>query len=483
MDIKSVSWIFVKELLILGLELILVVLVVLIIFNNIVSKGYAVPAGYACDMIKANEQKIATMDTFDDGLIPRYTTYARYDNNGELIYTTMSDEELYICEHPRSEDDISKYDIMYVIPREDGKVVICYDCVPQFTNEFLYKHLPNIEVTMFIIVGVIMVVCIGMSAFRIRKAQKKGLEPLKEEISKINHDSFYDFSTEPVNVKASRISEIANIQQSLVKSREELATKLRAEWENEQIRKNNIAALVHDIKTPLTVISGNAELLEEDASSIRQYIYDRYAVADNIEENDESTEYNKQLIKMSEDMDELCKAVLRGCNRIQGYMALLVDQNIESKKMDIILSVYQEELIQQVNDLCSAAQIPVKIISNCIDEQIKIHVDVQRTQRAIMNLVRNAIDYTDKEKGIVITSYIEDNYCIYQVDDYGDGFSDEALEHYMDQFFTEDKARTGYHFGLGMYFASEVAKECNGKLVVTNTENGASVRFEIPLVN
>ena len=46
--------------------------------------------------------------------------------------------------------------------------------------------------------------------------------------------------------------------------RQELARSLKAQWEMEQQRTDQIAALAHDLKTPLTVIGGNAELLAEE---------------------------------------------------------------------------------------------------------------------------------------------------------------------------------------------------------------------------
>ena len=49
------------------------------------------------------------------------------------------------------------------------------------------------------------------------------------------------------------------------KLRASLAQSLKDQWAMEQQRRLELAALTHDLKTPLTVISGNAELLEEDA--------------------------------------------------------------------------------------------------------------------------------------------------------------------------------------------------------------------------
>lgn len=59
-----------------------------------------------------------------------------------------------------------------------------------------------------------------------------------------------------------------------------------------------------------------------------------------------------------------------------------------------------------------------------------------------------------------------------KVEDFGTGFSTDALRHATEQFYTEKKERSEDHYGLGLYFADMVAKEHNGKLRVENKADG-----------
>lgn len=100
-----------------------------------------------------------------------------------------------------------------------------------------------------------------------------------------------------------------------------------------------------------------------------------------------------------------------------------------------------------------------------------------------MNLVSNAVEYTDKEKGIKLCFSYEKPMLRIEIEDFGKGFSEAALKHATEQLFTERKERSGGHYGMGMYFADNVAKQYDGKLQIRNKEmqQGAVVVFEIKL--
>lgn len=139
-----------------------------------------------------------------------------------------------------------------------------------------------------------------------KKILNRSLEPLLADIDSINKEDLYDFSKKTAEAKLSSIKEIAKVQQAFEEMKNALSNSLKAEWEGEQRKRENIRALAHDIKTPLTVIRGNAELLEEDA----------------------------------EDAEELSRAIVRGCDRIQGYISLLMEQSDEKKMSDINSTIF-----------------------------------------------------------------------------------------------------------------------------------------------
>ena len=111
-----------------------------------------------------------------------------------------------------------------------------------------------------------------------------------------------------------------------------------------------------------------------------------------------------------------------------------------------------------------------------------IYASKSLIERAVINLVQNATEHTTNNK--VIKLHFEctkDKKFIVKVEDFGLGFTKEALKYAKNQFYTEKTERSGEHYGIGMYFASTVAEKYNGSLSYYNKPNqtGAVVVFEI----
>lgn len=101
-----------------------------------------------------------------------------------------------------------------------------------------------------------------------------------------------------------------------------------------------------------------------------------------------------------------------------------------------------------------------------------------------MNIVMNAIEHTKAERKIRFSCTMSEGQFIVSTEDYGTGFSKEALRYGKEQFYTEKKERQGEHYGLGLYFAESVAQKYHGSLSYYNKENrdGAVVVFKIESV-
>lgn len=82
---------------------------------------------------------------------------------------------------------------------------------------------------------------------------------------------------------------------------------------------------------------------------------------------------------------------------------------------------------------------------------------------------------------MVITSN-KDSQIIFEISDYGKGFSDESLKQATDEFYTEDTSRTDHHYGLGLNFSKKVVQMHGGILQIENRSEsiGAKVTIHIP---
>ena len=119
------------------------------------------------------------------------------------------------------------------------------------------------------------------------------------------------------------------------------------------------------------------------------------------------------------------------------------------------------------------------------DKNHIINCDKSLLLRAIVNLIDNAAQHSEDGGKITMTVSIIKDTMYLVVDDFGCGFSEEALKSAKDQFFTEKSSRSGKHYGLGIYIADTVVENHGGKLQYINKERekGARVWIEMPVLH
>ena len=102
--------------------------------------------------------------------------------------------------------------------------------------------------------------------------------------------------------------------------------------------------------------------------------------------------------------------------------------------------------------------------------------------RAVGNLLDNAVRYTPRGGEISLTLHAADGCLSVAVEDSGPGFSAEALAKGDQPFFTSAASRPqSGHLGLGLYFAARVARSCGGELRLSNTGRGGRAELLLPL--
>ena len=104
-------------------------------------------------------------------------------------------------------------------------------------------------------------------------------------------------------------------------------------------------------------------------------------------------------------------------------------------------------------------------------------------ERAIMNVVNNALDYSPQNGTIYVEAHSEEPFVEISITDEGIGFSKEALQHARERFFMDDQSRTSnMHFGMGLYITNSILEQHNGKLILENSKetDGAKVIIKIP---
>lgn len=443
---KTLFWMYLEQVILLAVMILAELLVFGGWFLMSINSGRILPANYASQYLAENQEMLENAPAFDESLIPHTCTYGIFDKQGVYQQGNLSEKSLRkakeLIENP---DDTWIGD--KVISRDDGSWVIHYTISAQFADPDLYHLVPRLEDTFICIFLVGMVLLVAVNAVWFGKKMRKELHPLMDEIDQVKRREL-DFQPH-----TSKIKELDDMLTALGDMKQELSRSLKAEWEAQQRSRENISALAHDIKTPLTIIKGNAELMREETDISELY--------------------------------QQAEVVNLNADKIEDYLRLLM---AEAKGTDtdycdeeISLDELVDSIEAQSRNLCQVRQMPIAVTKHTFEA--KVLADSALIQRAVLNLVDNAVEYTDKNQGISISfSYTNEIFRV-DIEDFGQGFSEAALRHAKEKFYTKRTERSGGHYGMGMYFASEAAGRYGGDVEFYNKAdgNGAVVSFIVRL--
>ncbi|MCH1981613.1 sensor histidine kinase KdpD [Ruminococcus sp. OA3] len=237
-----------------------------------------------------------------------------------------------------------------------------------------------------------------------------------------------------------------------IKDRQEAAALAR----NEQLRANLLRSISHDLRTPLTSISGNAGILlasEEhlDMGQRRQLYSDIY---------DDSL----WLINLVEN--------LLSVTRIEdGTMHL----NLTTELLDEVVT----EAMHHIN----RRSVEHEIIVTQSEDFILVKIDARLIMQVIMNIVDNAVKYTPSGSQIDVRTRREGSWAVIEISDNGDGISDEAKQRIFDMFYTANVkvADSRRSMGLGLALCKSIINAHGGEIsVCDNNPKGALFRFTLP---
>ena len=211
-----------------------------------------------------------------------------------------------------------------------------------------------------------------------------------------------------------------------------------------------VADVGHELRTPLTVIKGNIDLMR------------RIGGAD--DESLQSVEVEvERMIRMVGDLLLLAQAEA-GKLPLQGHLVAL----------DTLLL----EVLQQSQVL---AQGKISLRLGEID-QVLVCGDRDRLKQVLINLISNAIKYTQPGGEVVAGVGKADGKARLTIWDNGPGIPADALPHIFERFYRGEKSRTrsvdGKGFGLGLSIAYWIVKHHDGEITVESDE-GQGTRFEI----
>ena len=406
--------------------------------------------------IEHQKAAIASAETVSAELIPKTCKYAVVSKNGEFLSGSMTTSEAAAAwDAVRSGRTIAgsllatglNVNCYFPIQRQNEICIIQYSSMFQFSLQLLREHLPVPEILLFwMILAAFLFEIILLSRLYGRKISHR-LIPLQNVTEKIREK---DLSFQ---IQHSGIKEIDIALQSLDSMKTELRLSLEKQWKMEQTKKTQISALAHDLKTPLTVVRGNAEMLC------------------GTEQTEEQKECTRYIIKNADQMEEYVQMLIDISKAEAGY-------SLQRKNVNV--RTFLDELYAQISAFASVKQLKTEFDEKNLPDTISM--DASLMQRAIINVVSNAADYSPKHGTIRFSVSTEDNKISFTVTDSGNGFSPEDLKNATNQFYQGDFSRSSkLHYGMGLFIADSIVKQHGGTLTVTNSPvtGGGMVTIEI----
>lgn len=412
--------------------------------------GFITYANYMESSVKNLAPVIAATPDLADVQIPMGCRYLVLDKNYQVVKTSLEGEDLdSAMEYAISGKANQNPDKQYLfVTRENEYVVLQYYVGSQFTNEWLYEHFPSPEILLYILIAInCMMVCTILTA-KFAKNLRVQLSPLFEATEQVARQNL-DFE-----VGHSKIKEFEDVLCSFSDMKNNLKSSLEKQWDAERLQREQIAALAHDLKTPLTVIQGNIDLISETELDDEQRLYAGYIT----ESSEQIGVYIRTLIDIS--------------RTASGYQL-----NLE--KFD--MADYMELIEARASSMCLTKGISLHMETG-IDLGV-FKADKMLLERAVMNVIANALDHSPTKGTIYIVTKKADNFLQISITDEGSGFTPEALHHAHEQFFMSDHSRTSnLHFGMGLYITSCIIEQHKGQLILENSDitNGAQVIIKIP---
>ncbi len=249
-----------------------------------------------------------------------------------------------------------------------------------------------------------------------------------------------------VRVNYAGNDEIARLNRSFNLMAQQLA-------KQEETRQQFISDVSHEFQTPLTAIQGFATILKNEQISDEQ----RKKYADII------VFHSKRLSTLSKNMLQL--TVLDG-----------EDVKLELSEFSLIEQL--SRVIETQNNLALNKDIEIEF--HVPKNDILIEADEARLEQVWINLVNNAIKYTN-EHGVVTVEVKKSSKEIeVSIQDTGVGMSKEAISHIFERFYRQDKSRSVEGNGLGLSIVKRIIDLHKGVIDVVSVEDGGS-QFTVKL--
>lgn len=325
------------------------------------------------------------------------------------------------------------------LDKTQGQEVILYIFSPLFPMESTVDILSN---QLKYVTLISLALAFGLSLF-ISSRISKPIVNITKSASKLAEGDY------EVNFEGGRYSEIAQLAETLNYTSRELA-------KTDNLQKDLIANVSHDLRTPLTMVKSYAEMIRDLSG-------------DNPEKR------NAHLKVIIDEADRL--------NLLVGDLLLLSKMQSGVDVLNMNRFNLRDSIISTLNSYRILSEQEGYVFTCSCDPDIVVNGDEARIKQVISNLVNNAVRYSEEDKTISITVKETGSAVRCEVADRGQGIPEDELEHIWERYYksSSNHSRNTAGTGLGLSIVKEILLLHKAGFGVTSKlHEGSTFWFELP---
>ena len=311
-------------------------------------------------------------------------------------------------------------------------------------EETAYPVFLNIFSWIYICIALIVIVSLNIRQLLLK---------IHKEMNIVYHQSMWLESTDLT--ESLTITEFLETNQKINHMQQQIEGMLEKERKQKEALAFKVSAASHDLKTPLTVIQGNSELLSQSAIEGKYLPY-------------------------IQDIHIASNRMIEYINRLLLYSKTFYENENEWKEyslQDVIESIDQE-----IYYLLKDKSIVTFQYDEQIDKNATVYLHLNYVLRAVMNMMQNALEYSLADKKVIKVDlqYVHQQLVI-SVWNNGSRLTEETLQHADSLFYRKDKNRNlnDAHFGIGLAFVKRVSELHHGTVEIKNEDDGVKVMISI----
>ncbi len=315
------------------------------------------------------------------------------------------------------------------------------------THFNIFDYFTPLDLTIYNAIGILTVAvypfsfifCIVVTSVLFYKRQLQKPLALLDSSARSIAENNLDFT-----IAYGKDDEMGKLCESFENMRRALQNNNEEMWRHMEERKRLNAAFSHDLRTPLTVLKGQIELLIRYAPKMS----------------------DEKIVATSEIM-------LRHIERLELYVKTMRElqrlEDIEIERHPVSMEELRNQLYETGESVCVGKEFSCDYFGN---KNLALNIDSAVVHRVFENFLANAARYAKKK--IIASIRARDGYLYLTVSDDGIGFAEKDLSNATKPFYKKDGETDNEHFGMGLNIC-KILCEKHGGYIILNNKNGAVV--------